>query len=416
MVPFDPGRVANARSWNMVLAQSGGSRGAGTVVGFDFAFIRDTAVDKCLNFHARGGAAWAHALWGVPGSFPVVVLLTYAAFGVRPVRWFSQVAPDAPGLHLRYRWSARALRWGSLLAGRPLPAPEHVPTDAPLPIARWMAGELEHGRTPHLYTFASSAVRLARAALEAGIDLTGAEFTVGSEPVTAARLDTIRRTGAQVRPSYGSAECSRIGYACLAPKAPDDVHLLHDLHAVIQPAAPSGGTGLPPDTLLFSSLRPTAPLLLLNVSIGDQAVLRPRACGCPLESLGWTLHLHTIRSQEKLTVAGMTLPGRDVLRVLEEVLPARFGGGPTDYQLVESGGPDGEPRLRLLVSPTVGRPCLREVLGAFLEALGAGSDAARVVALQWRQSGVLTIGRQAPVPTPVGKILALHSDRQGVSS
>lgn len=53
------------------------------------------------------------------------------------------------------------------------------------------------------------------------------------------------------------------------------------------------------------------------------------------ERLGWTLHLHGIRSVEKLTAAGMTFLDSDVIRVLEEVLPGRFGGGPTHYQLVE---------------------------------------------------------------------------------
>ena len=90
------------------------------------------------------------------------------------------------------------------------------------------------------------------------------------------------------------------------------------------------------DSLLVTSLRATAPLVLLNVSLGDQAVVAARACGCPLEDLGWTTHLHTIRSYEKLTAGGMTFLDTDLVRVLEEVLPTRFGGGPTDYQLEEA--------------------------------------------------------------------------------
>ena len=37
----------------------------------------------------------------------------------------------------------------------------------------------------------------------------------------------------------------------------------------------------------------------------------------------------------------MTFLDSDVIRVLEEVLPARFGGGPTDFQLVEQEDDDG---------------------------------------------------------------------------
>jgi hypothetical protein len=44
----------------------------------------------------------------------------------------------------------------------------------------------------------------------------------------------------------------------------------------------------------------------------------------------------------------MTFLDTDVIRVLEEILPARFGGGPADYQLVEDERADGQPCLRLV--------------------------------------------------------------------
>jgi hypothetical protein len=68
--------------------------------------------------------------------------------------------------------------------------------------------------------------------------------------------------------------------------------------------------------LLVTSVRPTAPMILLNVSLGDQAVMGERECSCPMQSAGWTTHLHTIRSFEKLTVAGMAFLDRDVVRIL----------------------------------------------------------------------------------------------------
>jgi hypothetical protein len=83
-------------------------------------------------------------------------------------------------------------------------------------------------------------------------------------------------------------------------------------------------------------------------------VLSQRRRGCPLEQLGWTTHLHSIRSFEKLTAAGMTFLDTDVIQVLAEVLPARFGGGPTDYQRVEQEQSDGRPTIRLLVHPGLG--------------------------------------------------------------
>ncbi|HWL89250.1 MAG TPA: hypothetical protein VNO21_25780 [Polyangiaceae bacterium] len=108
------------------------------------------------------------------------------------------------------------------------------------------------------------------------------------------------------------------------------------------------------NALLISSLSQKARFTLLNVALGDQATLGQRACGCPLESLGWTTHLHTIRGYEKLIGGGMTFLGADVIAVLDEVLPSRFGSGPTDYQLVEKEAEDGKPRIRLLVHPRLG--------------------------------------------------------------
>lgn len=394
--------------------RTGGSRGASMPVRIDLAHIRDGAVDTLLALEARGGLGWRHAVWGDPGVIAILQLL-YAAFGAAPLHWFSQVDPAAPGVHPRYRWSARAVRAASWLAGVPLGRPEYVPLDDPLPIARWMARVRRGGGTPHLITYTSTAVRVCLAALDARLDISGAQFSVGGEPVTAARLAVVERAGAVARPHYGSGETGGVGTECLAPAAPDDVHLCEDRVAVIQPGADGAGRSLPPKALLVSSLRPGAPFILLNVSMGDQAELVRRACGCPRERPGRDLHLHTIRSFEKLTAGGMTFLDADVVRVLEEVLPARFGGAPTDYQLLEEQLEDGRPRLRLLVHPRLGPLDPPTVADAFLGAIGGVADRERVMELQWRQADLLRVERRAPLTTAAGKILHLHLSHSAVT-
>lgn len=403
-IEVNPNLLRNPLAGSHVPGRSSGSRSAGTVVAFDLDFIRTCGINTCLSLEARGGADWLKADWEVPGVGGIFRLLKLSSFGAPVNRWFSHVDPTAEA---RYRWTARGLRWAGRLARAPLPAPQHAPLDAPLVIARWMADTFRAGHTPYLQTMVSSGVRLSQAAFDAGIDLHGAKFILMGEPITAARLEAIRRSGGEALPRYGSIELGPIGYGCLAAVEPDDVHLFDDLHALIQPGSDAGLHGHLANAVFLSSLRFTVPFVMLNVSMGDQATVGTRRCGCPMERLGWTTHLHQIRSNEKLTGLGVTFLDTDVIRVLEEVLPRRFGGTPTHYQLLEEEAEDGRPVLRLLVHPAVGAIDSAEVANAFLEALASGTDGKRMSRM-WREAGLVRVERREPVATGSGKILHLH--------
>ncbi|MBI4524026.1 MAG: hypothetical protein HY695_09475 [Deltaproteobacteria bacterium] len=393
--------------------RSGGSRSEGTPIPTDLISIRDRAVDLRLAFGAQGLQGSQHALWTIPGGAAITLVLRFCLIGSPPERWFTLVDPAASELHPRYLWSARAVQWGGRLAGKPLPRWEYTPRDDPLPVARWIDRRLRAGYSPHLFTFPSAAVYLCQAALDAKIDLSGARFTIGGEPVTRARLDAISRAGVVALPWYGNAESNGpIGFGCMRPQAPDDVHFPHDLNALIQVGADGKKGGLSHNALLISSLRRTAPLVLLNVSLGDEAVMAERKCGCPLERLGWTTHLHTIRSYEKLTAGGINFLDNDVIRVLDDILPARFGGGPGDYQLVEEEQETGSPRLRLLVHPDVGAVDSDAVTRTLLESIGAGSAGERVMSLLWRDTDIVQVERRVPLASPTGKILHMHLRRR----
>ena len=151
---LEPGALRNPRSAYHVPGQTGGSRSPGVALAIDLRFVRDVAADLAASMGARGAAGWHVAYWDVPGG-TIRPLLVSAKAGHPPHRWFSLVdaaSPDVPG---RYRWSARAIRWGSRLSGIRLPAPEHVPVSDPLPVARWIRQVLEAGQTPLLLTYSS---------------------------------------------------------------------------------------------------------------------------------------------------------------------------------------------------------------------------------------------------------------------
>ena len=252
---------------------------------------------------------------------------------------------------------------------------------------------------------------ICRAAAVRGIDLSGAQFTVGGEPLTPARAAFLRASGVGVVPRFMSVECAYIGYGCLNPDGTDDYHSINDFTTVIQPGADGLSRGLPPEALLVTTLRSTTPFVLLNVSLGDEAILENRACGCPLQALGWSTHIRKVRSFDKMTSGGMTFLDRDIVNVMETVLPSRFGGTALDYQLVEDEAEDGRPRVLLLVSPAVGPVDEADVLRAFYDAIGTGSGAERVMSLQWQSGNLVSVRRQEPRPTASGKILHVLKTR-----
>ena len=389
---------------------SDGGRGTQAPTPIDFAGLRARVVNVALTLDARGGIGWQHAYWHVPGSLSMVFLLETLAFDRPPVRWFSQIDPAAPSLHVRYRWSTRVMRWECALLGVPMPEEEHVGFEDPRPILDWLDAVRRAGQVPHLKTYASSAVLLAQAARAAGRDLAGVQLTVSGEPVTAARLAAIGQAGAIAVQRAGSGELGQLGYGCLTRATAGDLHHYADHHALIQPGPGSTVPGLRPQTLLFTALRSSARLVLINCSVGDQAELVEDDCGCPLAGLGWRTRLRGLCSHEKLTTGGMGFLDVDVVRILEEVLPRRFGGGPADFQLVEGEGESGEPRLRLLAHPALGPLDAGTVADAFFEALGPGSGVERIMALQWRESRSLVVERRAPLVTAVGKIQHLHRE------
>jgi hypothetical protein len=401
-----PDLFRNPFSSSHFRGQTSGSRGARMFVDFDLSSTRERAINYSLTFKAHGSCEWVTGIWMGPGGADYNMILTLACTGIPITRWFLRGGDPSDRGNLPWRWKTRLMRWGSLFGGIKMPEPTYVPHDDPLPIVHWMAEVLRTGKIPFLWGFSSSAVRLCQIADRVGVDLGGAKFLIGGEPITEARLEAIRRIGAEVISIYTSIETGHVGDSCLEQGAPDDMHLLHDLNALIQPE--SEAQNFPPDALFITSLQQTAPFLLLNVSMGDMAVVTKRECGCPLQDFGWYIHLHTIRSYEKLTTGGLTMLDTDLIRVLEELLPARFGGGPNDYQLLE-GESEGQPRLTLLISPAIGPVDANEIGEAFLEGIRASNRRL------WRTPGFFTVDRRELIATASGKILHLHAERSAKS-
>ena len=208
---------------------------------------------------------------------------------------------------------------------------------------------------------------------------------------------------------YAIAEVGIIGFGCAGQTvAPDDIHLLKDLHAVIQYQRETPFTGVPVDAFLFTSLLSKAPKMLLNVESGDYGVIEARQCGCKVGELGLTDHLYNMRSFDKLTGEGMSFVGTDLLRIIEEVLPAKFGGSSIDYQMVEEEDKKGHTWLSIFVSPEVGEIDEAELVQTVVSELSKGKDTQRMMAEIWSQADMLRVKRMRPLVTAVSKLLPLH--------
>ena len=143
---------------------------------------------------------------------------------------------------------------------------------------------------------------------------------------------------------------------------------------------------------------------MLNVEIDDYGTIEMRGCGCPLEDLGYTQHLSNILSFSKLTGEGVTLIGSDMIRILEEVLPARFGGSSLDYQLLEEEDDSGLTRLNLLVSPKIQLQDDKSVTEAVMNSLAQLTPFSQSI---WDQAETIRIKRMKPIWSERGKCMPL---------
>lgn len=402
-----PADLRNPWARPHLIGSSGGSRsGLPSAIALDLHALLDQLPDYRVALVAAGGADWIEAVWAPPGSTGLAYgLRGTISFGRPPERWFSPVDARVNATPAFYRWGLRSARLAGFVAGVRLPLPEYADPLAPVAVLAWLQDVRQRGRTPLLSLYPSTAVRLGEAAERAGIDLNGVRLSLRGEPVTLTRVAAVERVGAQVLSLYGAIECGLIGHSCLRPAAADEVHVHDDLHAIIQPGTVAEASGLPADALLMTTLRPSARLILINACLGDQATMDRRPCACPLQECGWRTHLRGIHSFEKLTGMGMTFADAEVAPVLDQVLPARFGGAPTDYQLIEEESGDGGIRLRLVVDPRLGPLDEGALVDAFLDALGRVSPTRHVMALGWRAAGVVRIDRRRPIASTAGKIM-----------
>ena len=363
-----------------------------------------------IFFVAHGLFSHAHAMYDaiLPGSAGINNLLIYARMGVMAERWFARkVAIKSKVESIYHLFTTQLVVLAAKYFNPGFPRPEFIDS-RPDRIIRWTAKHQGERKACCITTAASNATRIARFASGLGISLEGTKFIVTGEPFTESKKQVLEKAGATATPRYAYGGSINVGLGCANPLHTDEIHVnQHQLALFSNPRlVEKDNFCLHP--LLCTTLDASFPKLLLNVESGDYGYLTRRNCGCALEKAGLTLHLHCIRSFEKFTSEGMNYFYGDLFGLFENTLPAEFGGGPGDYQLVEEEDSKSQTRLTLVVHPDVGELNEERVLVRLRAALSNGSRGNRFMTRVWENAGTLRIKRQVPHSSSRGKILPLH--------
>ncbi len=381
-----PADFDNPRISGGVAGATSGSTGRSVPVRYDWPFLAAEAAGELLLLESHGVRDAPLAFWmpGPPGIAGLHNLLVHSKLGKPPQRWFSTSPPPGRGEGLAF-WIDRGWRAGRRLLPRLGPASEWVPAERAEEVARWLATAPQPAV---LKCFASSALRVASAAVAAGLDLSRSVLFAGGEPLTVARREFLAHSGIRAFARYAATETGFIAGACPHGEDGGEMHLYADRLAVVGPE-PEG----PPAPFAFTVLSLSAPKVLLNVELGDHGRLRRRSCGCALGRAGLAWHLRDVHSPAKIAAEGVKLGELDFARLVEEA--ARdLGAPPDDLQIwlgadSEAGGAS---RITLVLAPgsPIDPEALQSRLRELLPSLPGGALAARL----WFEGGALTVERR----------------------
>jgi hypothetical protein len=411
--PIDEAALDNPLLEEQYEMNSSGSSGtAGSRSFTDLTLLAHEAAHYSVHFQAHGVGQRPIVVWGPvpPALLGLAGTLRFSKIG-RPIQWFSPTSFRHGLQGLRGRLLVTLTMVIAAFAGRRFPWPKYVPAEDSIVMARYFSEMVRRGQPIVAQITASAATRMCLAARDAGLDLSGTLLRVGGEPYTAAKAAVISSVGARGFSGYHASELGLAGQSCAAPGAAlDDLHMAIDKFHIYarDKAIDEIGTTVP--ALVFTTLHPNCRKIMFNAECGDYGFLDERACACLIGELGYTTHLTGIHGYDKMTSEGVTFMGSDLSRLVEEVLPARFGGGPTDYQLAEDEDRNGIPHVSVVVAPGVGVVDEEAVVTTVLETLQSfdGPNRGPGMAERWRQGRTLRVVRREPFAAGGRKVLPLH--------
>ena len=403
----------NARGKGPLQAESSGSSGGRSLrthSGLEYANYALNGIHLLADeFLGRDPIAVILILPILPGS-GIGACMSVARVGHPPEKWYALGASTERNRH--YKALTAAIVGRLRLGGAKVPYPSYLEYDDFTPVAEFIAQRKREGRKSALGGMCSSISRVAGAAIDHGLDVRGTFAMVAGESLTDAKRELIESAGMEVFPSYGTADFGMIGMPCRHMNSGNRVHIASSSVALVPRAMedPFGDEDV--DSLHVTSVLPFAPRVMINVEIGDTGVIEPATCDCELSRMGYRLQVRDIAAFGKICGQGGTIRAPEVVRLLEEGLPRRFGGRSGDYQLLEMEG-KAQTEMVLRIHPRLGLAAPEEVLEYFLAECRSLYGGALAV-LHWTQSNGMRVEVKEPVLARSGKFRAIRLLGSGI--
>jgi len=367
------------------------------------------APGRAIFYQAHDLFCRSHAVWEPVTAGRVQSILRNAELGLATERWFApKVAAHSRTEEWYHRLNAYLVASLGRHFGPGIGSPEYLDPGDLRPILNWLIQKKRQRENCSIATVVSNAAKIAGKAEQAGVDLSHLTLVASGEPLTQAKQRLIAKTGARIALRYGAGGWSGTSYGCGNPRYIDEMHVPEHTFTFVENPRCLEFDGATIHPLMLTSLHPSAPRFQLNVENGDYATMITRDCGCALEKVGFTQHLHSVRSFEKMTSEGMNYSGSELFELMEETMPTEFGGGPGDYQLVEEEDEKGQTRLTLVVHPEIGRIDNEKILSRLREGLAQGSRDHRFMSKIWEDAKTYRLRREVPYSSARGKTLPLR--------
>jgi len=386
---------------------SSGSTSHPTAAPESLAYFAHREYARAIGFGQLGvkDRLWLQVSAILPAPHGITRQIWNQKLGLTVDCWYAR----AEGTRSRYYfWATRALMAELKWMGVPAPPLTGLPPNDFSPVVRRIAAARAEGVLAFVNGPPSACVRIASAALEHGLDISGTRFWASGETLSVAKVQAIHRAGAEAYSAYLATEVGAAGMSCPHYEGQNTVHHFHETTAIVTRRQAIPALGGEVNALLFTNLHPSSSFFLINFELGDHGIIRPASCNCRFAKLGFDRVISEIYGYTKLTAHGGRLLAGDMIRIIEQVLPDRFGGSPSDYQLAElevsehAGAP--QTRILLRVNPRLSGISLDEVRACFFEEvrkLFGGSHAASI----WSHADAVRVVAQPPVAGRTGKVL-----------